>query len=144
MRNLLRILIAVSILYQCSCISLGREQSSGAKGVLTCNGKPLAGVRVKLFDDDRGIDADDLLDDTKTNERGEFSLSGSTSEITTIDPKINIYHDCEDGIRPCQRKMTIFIPDAYVNTGPRPKKFYEAGTIELAGKFPGEERDCLH
>ncbi|CAD5216493.1 unnamed protein product [Bursaphelenchus okinawaensis] len=144
MNKILSICIVSLLICESFGLSLGREQSSGTKGILTCNGKPLAGVRVKLFDDDRGIDSDDLLDDSKTNEKGEFNLSGSTSEITTIDPKINIYHDCEDGIRPCQRKMTIFIPDSYVSSGPHPKKIYDAGTIELSGKFPGEERDCLH
>lgn len=32
------------------------------------------------------------------------------------------------------------IPDKYVYSGEHPKDFYNAGTIELAGKFKGEER----
>lgn len=36
------------------------------------------------------------------------------------------------------------IPDSYVSSGKTPKKIYDAGTIELAGKFKGEERDCLN
>lgn len=42
-------------------ISIGRLQSSGVEGYLTCEGKPAANVLVKLYDDDRGIDADDLM-----------------------------------------------------------------------------------
>ncbi|VDM30061.1 unnamed protein product [Toxocara canis] len=45
---------------------------------------------------------------------------------------------------PCQRKITIVIPDSYVSSGKTPKKIYDAGTIELSGKFKGEERDCLN
>lgn len=34
---------------------VGRTQSSGARGVLHCNGKPARNVLVKLYDDDRGV-----------------------------------------------------------------------------------------
>ncbi|VDD85115.1 unnamed protein product [Enterobius vermicularis] len=123
---------------------LGRTQSSGAKGILTCNKRPAAGVLVKLYDDDRGIDTDDLMATTKTDSRGYFELEGYTSEITTIDPKINIYHDCNDELKPCQRKITIYVPDKYVSSGKKAKAIYDAGTIELGGKFKGESRDCIH
>ncbi|KAI6177080.1 Transthyretin-like protein 5 [Aphelenchoides bicaudatus] len=125
-------------------LSLGRKQSAGARGVLTCNGKPERNVLVKLYDDDRGIDADDFMGETKTDSDGHFEVSGHSSEFSTIDPKINIYHDCEDGLTPCQRKMSVMIPDKYVFSGENPKTFYEAGSIELSGKFKGEERDCIH
>ncbi|TKR67971.1 hypothetical protein L596_024033 [Steinernema carpocapsae] len=125
-------------------LGLGRTQSAGVRGVLTCDGKPLAGVKVKLYDDDRGIDTDDLMASGKTDADGRFSLQGYTSEFTTIDPKLNIYHDCNDGIMPCQRKVTIYIPDKYVSGGKTPKTIYDSGTTELSGKFKGEERDCLN
>lgn len=48
-----------------------------------------------------GIDTDDLLDEGKTDQNGHFELKGYTHEITTIDPKLNIYHDCEDGLKVC-------------------------------------------
>ena len=81
---------------------------------------------------------------TKTDGQGRFEVSGYTSEFTPIDPKLNIYHDCNDGVKPCQRKVTIKIPDRYITSGKTAKVFYEAGTIQLAGKFPGETRDCIH
>lgn len=52
---------------------------------------------MKLYDDDRGIDADDLMASGTTDSQGRFELSGYTHEFTTIDPKLNIYHDCNDG-----------------------------------------------
>uniref|UniRef100_A0A914QL34 Uncharacterized protein n=1 Tax=Panagrolaimus davidi TaxID=227884 RepID=A0A914QL34_9BILA len=123
---------------------IGSTQSSGAKGILKCDSKPDAKVVVKLYDDDRGIDTDDLMGTTKTDSDGHFEVSGHTSEISTIDPKLNIYTDCNDKATPCQRKITIKIPDSYVTKGKNPEKIYDAGVIQLAGKFPGEERDCLH
>ena len=39
------------------------------------------------------------MDSTTTDSEGNFKLSGSADEITSIEPKINIYHDCNDGIK---------------------------------------------
>uniref|UniRef100_A0A0K0F8W8 Transthyretin-like family protein n=1 Tax=Strongyloides venezuelensis TaxID=75913 RepID=A0A0K0F8W8_STRVS len=125
-------------------LGLGRKQTAGAKGKLVCDGKPATGILVKLYDDDRGIDADDLMAKGKTDGSGFFELSGYTHEMTTIDPKVNIYHDCNDGFMPCQRKFTIYIPDDYVFSGEHPTKYYDMGTLELSGKLKGEERDCIH
>lgn len=46
-----------------------------------------------------GIDSDDLMASGKTDSSGHFELQGYTYEFTTIDPKLNIYHDCNDGIK---------------------------------------------
>uniref|UniRef100_A0A914DCZ9 Transthyretin-like family protein n=1 Tax=Acrobeloides nanus TaxID=290746 RepID=A0A914DCZ9_9BILA len=93
-----------------------------------------------MYDDDRGVDLDDFMGESKTRGDGTFEVQGSSHEFTSIDPKINIYHDCDDELTPCQRKISIMIPDSYVNSN----NHYDAGTIELAGKFRGEERDCIN
>ncbi|KHN88832.1 Transthyretin-like protein 5 [Toxocara canis] len=123
---------------------VGRTQSAGVRGILLCNGRPEPNVLVKLYDDDRGLDFDDLMAEGRSDSNGRFELSGNNAEVTPIDPKLNIYHDCNDGWWPCQRKISIMIPDSYITVGPRPKEFYDAGTIELSGKYKGETRDCLH
>uniref|UniRef100_A0AC35ER33 Uncharacterized protein n=1 Tax=Panagrolaimus sp. PS1159 TaxID=55785 RepID=A0AC35ER33_9BILA len=113
-------------------------------GLTVCDGKPATNVKVKLYDDDRGIDTDDLMASGKTDGSGHFDLQGYTHEFTTIDPKINIYHDCNDGLTPCQRKLSIMVPDKYITSGEHPERYFDAGVIELAGIFKGEERDCIH
>ncbi|GMT17968.1 hypothetical protein PFISCL1PPCAC_9265, partial [Pristionchus fissidentatus] len=125
-------------------VAVGFDQSAAVVGTLMCNGRPASGVRVKLYDDDTGPDLDDLMDEGTTDSQGRFSLSGTTDEALTIDPKVNIYHDCDDGLWPCQRRITIFVPSSYVSSGKNPKMTYNAGSIELAGKFEGETRDCIH
>lgn len=72
---------------------LGRTQSAGARGVLLCHGQRVPNVIVKLFDEDRNS-IDDLLASGKTDHNGYFSLEGYTKELSPIDPKLNIYHDC--------------------------------------------------
>lgn len=44
-------------------------------------------------------DSDDLLDEKYTDKNGEFALTGTTRELTDIEPVLYIYHDCDDGIR---------------------------------------------
>ncbi|MFH4977177.1 hypothetical protein AB6A40_003886 [Gnathostoma spinigerum] len=123
---------------------IGREQSIGVRGLLKCNGRPERNVLLKLYDDDRGLDMDEFMGSSKSDSRGAFEFSGYTSEMSPIDPKLNIYHDCNDGWMPCQRKISIMIPDSYIHPGKTPKTFYDVGTIELSGKFAGEKRDCIH
>uniref|UniRef100_A0A0N5A6H1 Transthyretin-like family protein n=1 Tax=Parastrongyloides trichosuri TaxID=131310 RepID=A0A0N5A6H1_PARTI len=138
------IILILSIITLSQCL-IGRTQSAGVRGRLICDGKPASGVLVKLWDeDDTPGDADDLMAKGKTDRDGNFELKGHTDEMTPIDPKLNIYHDCNDGLKPCQRKFTIKLPNSYISSGKNPKKIYDAGTIQLAGKFPGETRDCLH
>jgi len=120
-----------------------RLQSAGARGRLTCDGKPAANTLVKLFDEDDG-GIDDLMDSKKSDGQGSFQLSGSTRELTPIDPKLNIYTSCQKGMNPCKRKITIKIPNSYIHNGGHVEKWYEMGSMELSGKFPGEKHDCIH
>ncbi|CAD5205826.1 unnamed protein product [Bursaphelenchus okinawaensis] len=141
----MKIIIILSVTLAVATAGLiGSSQSSGAKGKLTCHGKPLSDVLIKLYDDDRGLDADDFMGKTTSDKDGYFELQGYSDEISSIDPKINIYHDCDDGWTPCQRKISIMIPDRYITKGKVAQQLYDAGTMELSGKFPGETRDCIH
>ncbi|KAI6230372.1 Transthyretin-like family protein [Aphelenchoides fujianensis] len=133
------VLVCSLLIHACSSIGLGRKQAAGARGRLMCDGKPASGVLVKLYDDDRGIDLDDHMATTNTDANGRFELSGHSHEFTTIDPK-----GTPNDWLPCKRKFSIMIPDSYIASGSRPKKFYDAGTLELSGKYPSESRDCIH
>lgn len=48
----------------------------------------------------------------KTDSKGHFKLEGSSRELTTIDPKFNIYHDCNDGSTVCF--ATILYSHVYI------------------------------
>lgn len=48
------------------------------------------------------------MDSGKSDGEGRFSLAGHTSEFTPIDPKLNIYHDCDDGIKVSRNGCTNF------------------------------------
>nr|pir F40F12.1 protein - Caenorhabditis elegans [Caenorhabditis elegans] len=123
--------------------------SCWAKGKLMCEGRPASGVKVKLMESDNSflpgfLDRDDKMASGKADSNGEFNLSGSTKEITGIEPYLAVFHDCKDGITPCQRVLRINIPKSYANWGSSAEKTFNAGNLELAGKFPGETRSCFN
>uniref|UniRef100_A0A1I7Z514 Transthyretin-like family protein n=1 Tax=Steinernema glaseri TaxID=37863 RepID=A0A1I7Z514_9BILA len=120
------------------------QQSYKVTGRLLCGETPASNIRVKLVDDDFGPDPDDDLQSGYTNDEGYFELSGDTTELTTIDPHLKIYHDCNDGIAPCQRRWKFELPNHYITKGNKPHNTLDIGTWNLEAKMPGESHDCIH
>uniref|UniRef100_A0AC34R3Z3 Uncharacterized protein n=1 Tax=Panagrolaimus sp. JU765 TaxID=591449 RepID=A0AC34R3Z3_9BILA len=123
--------------------TIGTQQAVAVKGRLLCNGKPYFNAKVKLYDVDT-IDLDDLMAEGHSDKLGQFVLSGTETEVTTIDPKVNIYHNCNDEAVECLRKIEIIIPKDFVAQGAAPTKTFDAGILNLSGQFPGETRDCIN
>ncbi|CAD5222913.1 unnamed protein product [Bursaphelenchus okinawaensis] len=119
-----------------------RKQGVAVKGKLTCNGVPEVGTKVKTWDVDRNPgDSDDQLDAGVTDKSGFFSLDGTTRELTTIEPELRVYTDCNDGPAPCRRVLIFPVPTEYIHSGTA-EKIYDFGTIELKGKTENERRTC--
>ncbi|EYC41120.1 hypothetical protein Y032_0581g270 [Ancylostoma ceylanicum] len=72
-----------------------------------------------------------------------FSLMGSERELTNIDPVFKVYHDCDDGVKPGQRKVKFRIPSSYVSLGKTPKRMFNIGVLNLETIFPKEERELI-
>ncbi|KIH66093.1 Transthyretin-like family protein [Ancylostoma duodenale] len=127
---------------------IGSVQSVAVTGKLTCNGKPAENVKVKLYEKEvysiiAALVLDKLLDEKFSDSKGVFSLAGSKKELTTIDPKVNIYHKCNyEGI--CYKKISVKIPKNFVTEGETADKVFDIGELNLAGAFSGESTDCLN
>ncbi|GMS86742.1 hypothetical protein PENTCL1PPCAC_8917, partial [Pristionchus entomophagus] len=119
-----------------------RVQAIAVTGKLICNGKPYEHAKVKLYDENLAL-PDRFLAEGKTIEDGTYSISGSTTRYFTIDPKVNIYHNCNDEKVECWRKIQIRIPHYFITDGKETKTF-DAGILNISGKLPGEERDCIN
>jgi hypothetical protein len=119
-------------------VSAGSLQSVAVKGKLLCNNKPYANAKVKLWELDFA-DPNDLLDQGVSKKDGTYFLHGNETEITQIEVKINIYHNCNDETVECLRKVQIEIPEDYITYGPNPKKVFDAGILNLNAILPGEE-----
>ena len=102
------IILLVSCISVCQAIlGIGRQQSVAVSGRLICNGQPASGVKVKLYDVEVSkcllifsffsllktiLALDRLLQEGQTDQNGAFRVGGSATEISNIDPKLNIYH----------------------------------------------------
>ncbi|CAB3397790.1 unnamed protein product [Caenorhabditis bovis] len=126
----------------CSALlGIGRTQSVAVSGRLICNGQPAAGVKLKLYEKETTFDV--KMAEGTTDANGQFRLSGSKTEISTIDPKLNIYHKCNyNGL--CYKKIGITIPDNYVSSGANPQRTFDIGTLNLANQYTGQTTDCIN
>ncbi|KAI6221483.1 hypothetical protein M3Y99_01542400 [Aphelenchoides fujianensis] len=130
----LLLIALLAVVFSTADGGIGFRQSTAVAGRLICEGRPVGGVHVKLYDEDR-TDIDDLMAEGYTDSRGYFYLTGYEDEITPIDPKLNIR---------CQRKPQIRIPDDYISHGQIPHKLYNLGVLNLDGEIEGEEHDCFN
>jgi len=118
-------------------------QSVTVKGRLMCGNSPARGVNVKLVDEDDGPNPDDDMASAKTGDDGSFTLSGTSSDpLGTIDPRLKVYHNCHDGITPCERKWKMHIPKKYVTDGSTSTNVMDVGTWNLELWLEEDERDC--
>ncbi|KJH46126.1 Transthyretin-like family protein [Dictyocaulus viviparus] len=121
-----------------------RKQGVAVKGRLVCGEASLKYANLKIYDLDRNPgDSDDLMNENYTDKNGMFALSGTTREFTDIEPVLFIYHDCEDGIRPCQKRVRLIIPRRFIHDG-TPTDWFDIGTLNMAMTFPQQDRSCYH
>ncbi|CAJ0578533.1 unnamed protein product, partial [Mesorhabditis spiculigera] len=121
---------------------IGSKQSVAVRGRLTCQGQPASNVYVKMYDDD--VLWDSKMGETHSDTNGFFQMTGTGREISDIDPKVNFYHDCQNGDFRCPRKFSVKIPDQFISKGSTATNIYDFGQLELSGKMPGESHDCIH
>ncbi|CAI5447345.1 unnamed protein product [Caenorhabditis angaria] len=87
-------------------------QNVTARGRLTCNGKPLSGHDITLYEFDLAS-PNDALNRTKTNANGEFKIYGEEDEKLAINPFIQFLHTCnvEKG---CKKEQRIYIGHNFI------------------------------
>ncbi|CAG9539650.1 unnamed protein product [Cercopithifilaria johnstoni] len=136
-------LIFIIMFHQQTIVIGFRQQSVGVRGRLLCGNESLPNTQVKLWDKNT-IGMDDQLAAMKTNADGSYELKGGIGSIFGMNVVLKIYHDCDDGIKPCQRKVVLGIPDSYVTRSSNVEQWFNAGELNMQFKFPNEERSCIN
>uniref|UniRef100_A0A5S6R3D8 Transthyretin-like family protein n=1 Tax=Trichuris muris TaxID=70415 RepID=A0A5S6R3D8_TRIMR len=133
--------LAIALSLSLICLSSCSLQRVIVKGTLMCGDKPASNVELKLVDKD--IVSDDVMDKKTSSANGDFLLDGRHDETTKIDPVLKIYHDCDDGWKPCQRRWSITIPDKYISqASDKTPKTFNLGTVNLEARI-SEDRNCV-
>jgi len=139
----------VTVIFVCALVSCihAKNQGAGVRGTLMCGNVPLNNTVVKLWDINTLL-PDTTLGCVRTDSRGNFNVSGFANDITSLDPMLKIYTDCNDktlyGLvsKPCQREIKMKIPQSYINTGTTITKWFEFGVMNMEIKQKSEERKC--
>ncbi|VDO99272.1 unnamed protein product [Soboliphyme baturini] len=142
MQKALLVLIFQGVLVQSLSLFGGGVQRIRAYGRLKCGEAAAAGVKVMLIDIDTG-GFDDVMTENKTNSNGEFWLDGQTSEMTSIDPVVKIYHNCDDEKTLGTRRLKIGIPKKYIGKSSSIPKLADLGVINLEMIVYEEERNIF-
>ncbi|VDM91693.1 unnamed protein product [Litomosoides sigmodontis] len=131
-------------------------QSTAVRGKFICGEKPAVGVRIKLFEDDfnplngysqpvsaneymTALNPDDVLNQTYTDEDGQFFVHGTTVEVTQIQPILKVYHTCLHNGLPGLRKIHFLVPRHFTNYGTHAERVLDIGIFNLEAVLPDEE-----
>ncbi|KAE9417965.1 hypothetical protein Angca_007322 [Angiostrongylus cantonensis] len=117
---------------------IGKQQSAGAEGNLTCGGVPANNVTVTLYDSD--LLWDSKLDEVQTSHDGTFQLHGTKREATAIEPYVEISHHCEVK-KGCVKTVHIKIPSPFVFKGSSIDVYYPI-TVDLAKHSLPSKLEC--
>ncbi|CCD68598.1 Transthyretin-like family protein [Caenorhabditis elegans] len=111
------------------------SHSLTVKGRLLCAEYPASAVTVKLLKNSEKS----IVDETHADKQGNFQLSAETTEKDYV-PIIAVYHDCDDGVKPGQRKLKFQIPKYYVGSG----NTFDLGEFNLETRVKHNEERQKH
>ncbi|CAJ0934748.1 unnamed protein product, partial [Mesorhabditis belari] len=94
-----------------------RQQSVGIIGKLTCGNQVLQDTEIKLWD--------------------------KNSLVLKMDVHFKVYHNCENPFGLCKRKVDLEVPASYVTRSSTVEKWFDAGVLNMAFKYPDESTECL-
>ncbi|KHN86196.1 Transthyretin-like protein 46 [Toxocara canis] len=134
------IIVLVALIAACSAF---RQQSVGVKGRLLCGDRPIENELVKLINHNT-IGSDDQLATAKTDKDGFYTIQGGLGEILSMDVKFKIFTNCNDGIKPCKREITLGIPGKFVTRSDKVQEYFNGGELNLQFHFKDESRSCFN
>lgn len=65
-----------------------------------------------------------------TTAKSTFNIYGGVKSVFGMDVSVRLSHDCDRWL-PCQREVTFFIPDHYVERRLTVEKWFDLGTLNM-------------
>ncbi|KAM3724692.1 Transthyretin-like protein [Dirofilaria immitis] len=106
-------------------------------GQLGCGERALKNVMIELLEHD-ALDPDDILNTTKTDNKGYFTIYGEECEIIGIEPYLRITHNCEDGAL----SQNCIITDDFPIPRNKIGSTYKMGIISLNIARMNHKKNC--
>ncbi|CAI2357631.1 unnamed protein product [Caenorhabditis sp. 36 PRJEB53466] len=135
-----QLLVTIILLLPTTVVSF-RDQIVGVRGKLSCNNRFLQSATVRLIEKNY-VGPDVILAENKTNYQGSYEVIGRGRGVLEMNVYLKLFHDCDDGIIPCQRTVSLRIPSSYISRGTSVNNYFEAGTMNMAFRYPDEQRSC--
>ncbi|CAB3400248.1 unnamed protein product [Caenorhabditis bovis] len=73
---------------------------------------------------------------------GTYEIVGRGRGLFEMNVFIRFIHDCDDSLIPCQRSLTLRVPSTYITRKSYVEKYFEAGNMNMAFRYPDEQRLC--
>ncbi|CAI2354478.1 unnamed protein product [Caenorhabditis sp. 36 PRJEB53466] len=130
-------MLSISSLLLCFLVLVPDAQAHllRVKGNLKCAEFPAATVSVKLSKNAEKA----VVAETHADKQGNFELSAETIE-KDYTPFIVVFHDCDDGVKPGQRKFKFQVPKYYVGSG----STFDLGSFNLETRLKHNEERQKH
>uniref|UniRef100_A0A7E4VZV4 Transthyretin-like family protein n=1 Tax=Panagrellus redivivus TaxID=6233 RepID=A0A7E4VZV4_PANRE len=138
--GLLRVFSILSIVI-CAVFAFN-QQSVGVRGRLMCGSTALNNTQVKLWNK-VNLGRDDQLAASKTDDQGNFQISGGTGALLPLNVHLKVYHNCDRSL-PCQRKVDFTIPPQYVTRTSQVTNWYDMGMLNMQTMYKGEGVSCIN
>ncbi|EFO18555.1 hypothetical protein LOAG_09942, partial [Loa loa] len=123
-------------------------QSIAIRGKFICGQEPINGIRVKLFENNLNsqsiiidehmlaINSDNILNETCTDQNGQFFINGTTVKVGQIQPILKVYHNCLHNKLFGLRKIHFLVPYHFINYGIHAEKVLDLGIFNLEAILP--------
>ncbi|VDO04437.1 unnamed protein product [Haemonchus placei] len=116
------------------------EQHIGVYGRLMCGAAPLCGNSVQLWSN-KVLGVSHEIASNTTDGNGFFRIHGNESSVFPLNLRLKIMHHCLSP-SPCIRKLNLPLPSEYIFRGSGVWKWFDAGRLNLAYRFPNEKLSC--
>ncbi|VDL67310.1 unnamed protein product [Nippostrongylus brasiliensis] len=116
------------------------RQFVGIRGQLSCGKVPLQTATVTLWNK-KLIGSDSEMARTVTDRNGAFEIQGNDTSLLSLNVLLRVSHHCKEK-QPCRTVVDLPVPSEFITRSDDVTKWFPAGHLNMAYRFPDETRAC--